>query len=91
MNRSTLWGLLLYPVAAVQTHMLFHPAKTSEFFFWRSEAQIREGRVALSSDQEARSQVRTPDDGPVCVSVAPTAAGVPFLRSVTYFQERVSR
>jgi hypothetical protein len=28
-----LWGLLLYPVVAVQTYMLFRPEKTSEFFF----------------------------------------------------------
>jgi hypothetical protein len=32
MNSSTLWGLLLYPVAAVQTYILFHPEKTWEFF-----------------------------------------------------------
>jgi len=33
MNRATLWGLLLYPVVAVQTYMHFRPEKTSEFFF----------------------------------------------------------
>jgi hypothetical protein len=33
MNRATLWGLLIYRVAAVQTYILFHPEKTSEFFF----------------------------------------------------------
>jgi hypothetical protein len=33
MKRSTLWGLLLYPVAAVQTYLLFHPERTAEFFF----------------------------------------------------------
>jgi hypothetical protein len=28
-----LWGLLVYPVAVVQTYMLFHPEHAGEFFF----------------------------------------------------------
>lgn len=41
MNSSTLWGLLLYPVAAVQTYILFHPEKTWEFFVSASMSHLR--------------------------------------------------
>lgn len=37
MKRSTwqvqLWGLLVFPVAAAQTYMLFRPERAAEFFF----------------------------------------------------------
>jgi hypothetical protein len=31
--RAQIWGLLVLPVAAAQTHMLFHPDNAGEFFF----------------------------------------------------------